>query len=248
MKEILKIEKLYKNYQTKKDEINVLNNINLLVNKGDFIGIIGPSGSGKSTLLSIIANLEKESSGIIKKNKDLKIGYMLQDDSLMPFLNILDNCLLGLKIKKIDTKENIENVKKMLEKYGLKDFMYNYPKDLSGGMRQRVALIRTLAFKPDLILLDEPFSRLDYQTRLSVSNDIFNILKNEKKTLIMVTHDIGEAISMCSKVILLSNRPSKIKNIYNIKFNKTNNFIENRKDKDFMEYYTKIWGDLCYDE
>ena len=115
MKEILKIEKLYKNYQTKKDEINVLNNINLLVNKGDFIGIIGPSGSGKSTLLSIIANLEKESSGIIKKNKDLKIGYMLQDDSLMPFLNILDNCLLGLKIKKIDTKENIENVKKCLK-------------------------------------------------------------------------------------------------------------------------------------
>lgn len=229
---ILEINNLYKTYYTKKREIDALKNINFKVNEKDFIALIGPSGCGKSTLLNIIGNLEKATKGEIIKKDNLKIGYMLQDDCLFPWLTIYENCLLGLKINKIYTKENIENVNDLLNKYDLKEFMNNYPKDLSGGMKQRVALIRTLALKPDLLLLDEPFSKLDYQMRMNVSNDVLNIIKNENKTLIIVTHDIEEAIRLCNKIIVLSKRPSKVKNIYNI----------NRDD--YKKYYDKIWEDL----
>ena len=245
MKPILEIKKLYKTYHTKKCEIEALKNINFEVYEGDFIGIVGPSGCGKSTLLSIIGNLESITKGTVKKDKNLKIGYMLQDDCLFPWLTIYENCLLGLKINKICNKENIDNVKKLLSTYGLKDFMNNYPNDLSGGMRQRAALIRTLAIKPDILLLDEPFSALDYYTRLSVSNDVLDIIRKEKKTLIIVTHDISEAISMCKKVIVLSKRPSTIKNIYNINYKEDReNPIKNRSSREFMNYYEKIWEDL----
>ncbi len=245
MKKILEISNLYKNYHTKEREIEALKNINLKVFEGDFIGIVGPSGCGKSTLLSIIGGLENISNGSIEKIDDLKIGYMLQDDCLFPWLTIYENCLIGLKITKTCTKENTDNVKKLLQTYGLKDFLDNYPKDLSGGMRQRVALIRTLALKPDLLLLDEPFSALDYQTRLSVSNDVLNIIKREKKTLIIVTHDISEAISMCNKIIVMSKRPSTIKKIYNIDYEfDRSNPIKSRSSKEFMEYYESVWEDL----
>lgn len=245
MKPILEIKNLYKTYHTKKCEIEALKDINIKVYEGDFIGIVGPSGCGKSTLLSIIGNLENITKGEIKKNENLKIGYMLQDDCLFPWLTIYENCLLGLKINKICNKENIDNVKKLLNTYGLKDFINNYPNDLSGGMRQRVALIRTLAIKPDILLLDEPFSALDYYTRLSVSNDVLDIIKKEKKTLIIVTHDISEAISMCKKIIVLTKRPSTIKNIYNINYKEDReNPIKNRSSKEFMDYYEKIWEDL----
>ena len=245
MSKILKISNLYKNYNTKKMEIEALKNVNIEINEGDFLGIVGPSGCGKSTLLSIIGGLESITKGSIEKKDNLKIGYMLQDDCLFPWLTIYENCLIGLKINKTCTKENMENVKNLLTTYGLKDFLNNYPKDLSGGMRQRVALIRTLALKPDLLLLDEPFSALDYQTRISVSNDVCNIIKNEKKTLIIVTHDISEAISMCNKIIVMSKRPSTIKKTYNIDydFDRTNP-IRSRSSKEFMEYYEKIWEDL----
>ena len=229
---ILEINNLYKTYYTKKREIDALKNINFKVNEKDFIALIGPSGCGKSTLLNIIGNLEKATKGEIIKKDNLKIGYMLQDDCLFPWLTIYENCLLGLKINKIYTKENIENVNNLLNKYDLKEFMNNYPKDLSGGMKQRVALIRTLALKPDLLLLDEPFSKLDYQMRMNVSNDVLNIIKNENKTLIIVTHDIEEAIRLCNKIIVLSKRPSKVKNIYNI------------NSDDYKKYYDKIWEDL----
>lgn len=245
MKPILEIKNLYKTYHTKKCEIEALKDINFKVYEGDFIGIVGPSGCGKSTLLSIIGNLENITKGEVKKNESLKIGYMLQDDCLFPWLTIYENCLLGLKINKICNKENIDNVKKLLNTYGLKDFINNYPNDLSGGMRQRAALIRTLAIKPDVLLLDEPFSALDYYTRLSVSNDVLDIIKKEKKTLIIVTHDISEAISMCRKIIVLSKRPSTIKNIYNIDYKEDReNPIKNRSSKEFMNYYEKIWEDL----
>ena len=226
-------------------EIEALKNVNIEINEGDFLGIVGPSGCGKSTLLSIIGGLESITKGSIEKKDNLKIGYMLQDDCLFPWLTIYENCLIGLKINKTCTKENMENVENLLTTYGLKDFLNNYPKDLSGGMRQRVALIRTLALKPDLLLLDEPFSALDYQTRISVSNDVCNIIKNEKKTLIIVTHDISEAISMCNKIIVMSKRPSTIKKTYNIDydFDRTNP-IKSRSSKEFMEYYEKIWEDL----
>ena len=244
MNSILEIKNLYKNYQTKNKEIKTLNNINIKVNEGDFIGIVGPSGAGKSTLLSIIAGLEDYSGGKIIKEDHLKIGYMLQKDYLMPYLTILDNCLLGLKIQKKCTKDNINKTKDLLNKYGLKDYINSYPKDLSGGQRQRAALIRTLCLSPDILLLDEPFSALDYQTRLNISNDIRTILKNENKTLIIVTHDISEAINMCNKVIVLSNTPSSIKSIYKIDIDFDKDVIKNRTSEEFMYYYKKIWSDL----
>ena len=169
---------------------------------------------------------------------------MLQEDALLPYLNILDNATLGLSLKKIKTKENIEYTKRLLETYGLKDFIYKYPKELSGGMKQRVALIRTLAIKPDILLLDEPFSALDYQSRLSVSEDVYNIIKKEKKTVIMITHDIAEAISLSDKILVLSKRPSIVKKIYDIKKENKSTPINNRKCKEFSDYYDKIWRDL----
>ena len=169
---------------------------------------------------------------------------MLQEDALLPYLNILDNATLGLSLKKIKTKENIEYTKRLLETYGLKDFIYKYPKELSGGMKQRVALIRTLAIKPDILLLDEPFSALDYQSRLSVSDDVYNIIKKEKKTVIMITHDIAEAISLSDKIIVLSKRPSIVKKIYDIEMENKSTPINNRKCKEFGDYYDKIWRDL----
>lgn len=193
---ILEIKNISKNYHNKNDEITAIKNINFDVYKEEFIAIVGPSGCGKSTLLSILANLTDKSNGEIINNKNLKIGYMLQQDSLFPWRNILDNCLLGLEIENNLTKENKEYTIKLLENYGLKDFIYKYPDDLSGGMRQRVALIRTLATKPDILLLDEAFSALDYQTRIEVSNDVYNIIKKEHKTAIMVTHDISELINL----------------------------------------------------
>ena len=201
---LLKVKELSKNYLTKKKVICALDNINFDINENEFIVLVGPSGCGKSTILSIIGNLEDKSSGEIKFNKkDIKIGYMFQEDALFPWLTVLDNCMLGLKIQNKVTDENEKYVKSLLKKYGLSSFEKSYPKELSGGMRQRVALIRTLALRPDILLLDEPFSALDYQTRITVSDDVFKIIKEEKKTALMVTHDISEACAIASKIIVL---------------------------------------------
>lgn len=201
---------------------------------------------GKSTILSILCGLEDKSSGNIELVNNSTIGYMLQQDSLFEWRNILNNCLLGLEINNTLNEKTKNHVIELLSTYGLKDFIYSYPDNLSGGMRQRVALIRTLAPNPTLLLLDEPFSALDYQSRLSISNDIYNILKKEKKSMIMVTHDIAEAISMCDKVIVLSNRPATIKNIYEIKLENKGTPLENRKDKRFNYYYDAIWKDIDF--
>ena len=241
---ILEVNNLKKIYHTQDSEIEALENITFTVNEGEFIAIVGPSGCGKSTILSILCGLEDKTDGTIKMN-NTKIGYMLQQDSLFPWRNILDNCMLGLEIKK---ENNKDYVLELLNSYGLKDFIYSYPDNLSGGMRQRVALIRTLATKPNLLLLDEPFSALDYQSRLRISDDIYKILKKEKKTMIMVTHDIGEAISMCDKVIVLTDRPAKIKSIYNIELDNKDTPINNRKDSKFNYYYDLIWKDIDYYE
>ena len=168
---------------------------------------------------------------------------MLQDDCLLPWLNILDNALLGLDIMNLKTKENINYVKGLLKKYGLEEFLEKYPNQLSGGMRQRVALIRTLAIKPDILLLDEPFSALDYMSRLVVSEDVANIIKQEKKTVIMITHDIAEALSLADRIIVLSKRPAVIKNIYNINL-EGNSPLSRRKAKKFAYYYDLLWKDL----
>ena len=194
MTNIISINKLSKKYHSK-GETTAIKNLTLSVKEGEYLAIVGPSGCGKSTLLSILSGIEKKSSGSIILHKDnIKFGYMLQEDCLFPWLNILDNCLLGLKINKEINKENKEYVIKLLNDYGLHDFIYSYPNSLSGGMRQRVALIRTLAIKPDILLLDEPFSALDYQTRLALSDDVYKMIKDNQKTVIMITHDIAESI------------------------------------------------------
>ena len=245
MKEIiLKINNLSKNYYTQKNEIKAIENLSFNVYKNEILAIVGPSGCGKSTLLGILANLENKTSGSIIKNNDYKIGYMLQSDSLFPWLNVLDNSIIGLDIANNKTKDTINYVISLLKKYGLYDFKDNYPNNLSGGMKQRCALIRTLAINPDLILLDEPFSALDYQTRLALSNDMYQIIKNENKTAILITHDIAEAISMADRVIVLTKRPCQVKDIYEIKLNSKSDPISNRKDKNFNYYYDMIWRDL----
>ena len=190
MKKILEVKNICKTYQAKNGEIEALKNISFDIKEGEYISIIGPSGCGKSTLLSIISGLENKSSGEIYI--DGKIGYMLQKDNLLEWRTIYKNVLLGLEIQKENTLENREYVEKLLKKYGLYEFKEKYPAQLSGGMRQRVALIRTLAIRPKILLLDEAFSALDYQTRLMVTEDIFKILKSENITALMVTHDISE--------------------------------------------------------
>ena len=245
MQKLLEINNISKTFNTLNGKINAIKSISFDVNNEDFIAIVGSSGCGKSTLLNIISGLLEKTNGTIKFYKENPIiGYMLQEDALLPYLNILDNATLGLSLKKIKTKENIEYTKRLLETYGLKDFIHKYPKELSGGMKQRVALIRTLAIKPDILLLDEPFSALDYQSRLSVSEDVYNIIKKEKKTVIMITHDIAEAISLSDKIIVLSKRPSIVKKIYDIKMENKSTPINNRTCKEFSDYYDKIWRDL----
>ncbi len=246
MNSILKIKNLKKTYHNKDGETLAVKNFTFNLNEGEFIAIVGPSGCGKSTILSILAGIDDKSSGNIKIEDNKKIGYMLQLDSLFNFRTVLDNCLLGLEINKELNDENKKYVIDLLNTYGLKDFMYKYPNELSGGMRQRVALIRTLATKPDILLLDEPYSALDYQTRLAVSDDVYNIIKKEKKSVIMVTHDIAEAISMADKVVVLSHRPSEIKEIIDINLTNKTTPINNRKAKEFSTYYEKIWKAIDY--
>ena len=244
MKTILKVNNLKKYYHTKSAEIRALDDISFSLNEGEFISIVGPSGCGKSTILSILSGLINKSYGEILLKKNYSIAYMLQDDCLLPFRTVLDNCLLGLEITNKLNEENKNYVLKLLNSYGLSDFINKYPNNLSGGMRQRVALIRTLALKPDILLLDEATSSLDYQTSLKISEDIYKIIKKEGKTAIMVTHDIAQAISMSDKIITISNRPSIVKNIYEIKLVNKSNPIDNRKDINFSYYYDLIWRDL----
>ena len=251
MREVLKIENVSKIYQAKNGEITALKNINFEVYEGELLSIIGPSGCGKSTLLSIIAGLEEKSSGEIYIDGEKisgispKIGYMLQKDSLLEWRSIYKNVMFGLEIRKQLTKENIAYVEDLLKKYSLYEFKDKYPSQLSGGMRQRVALIRTLAIKPKILLLDEAFSALDYQTRIMVTQDIYKILKNEGITTVMVTHDISEGISMSDRIVVLSKRPATVKNIYKIEFNIENrNPLNARETPEFSKYFDSIWKEL----
>jgi len=246
MDNILSIKNLKKIYHTRNDEIEAIDDISFNLEEGKFIAIVGPSGCGKSTLLSVLCGLENKTDGIIEFKDNIKIGYMLQQDALFNFRTILNNCLLGLEISKDLTSSNKKKVIRLLEDYGLKDFINKYPEELSGGMRQRVALIRTLATNPDILLLDEPFSALDYQTRLAVSDDVYRIIKKEKKTVIMVTHDLAEAISMADTVIVLSHRPATVKTIIDINLTDKSTPINNRKSKEFAKYYDIIWKEIDY--
>lgn len=251
MKEILRVNNITKLYQSKASEITAINGISFTVTEGEFISIIGPSGCGKSTLLSIISGLEEKNSGEIFIDGELssgissKVGYMLQKDNLLEWRNIYDNVMLGLEIRHIRNKHNENYVIELLKKYGLYEFKDKYPFELSGGMRQRASLIRTLAIKPKLLLLDEAFSALDYQTRMMVTNDIYQILKSENITALIVTHDISESISMSDRVIVLTSRPAKVKKIYTIDFEVENRTpINCRKSPKFSGYFDSLWKEL----
>lgn len=255
MENILEVKNIGKKYQNKEGEILALKNVNFRIKKGEFVSIIGPSGCGKSTLLSIIAGLEEKTTGEIyiegeKVNGiSSKIGYMLQRDCLLEWRNILSNTMFGLEIKGKKDNVNKEYVLELLKKYNLYEFKDKYPSELSGGMRQRVALIRTLAVKPKILLLDEAFSALDYQTRIMVTNDIYSILRKEKITAIIVTHDISEAISMSDRVLVLSKRPGTIKDIHKIDFGIENRTpINCRESPKFSQYFNTLWKELGVDE
>ena len=255
MKKILEVKGISKKYQSKENEILAIENINFRVEKGEFVSIIGPSGCGKSTLLSIIAGLEEKTSGEIYiegekvENISEKIGYMLQKDCLLEWRTIFSNTMLGLEIKGKNKEEGKKYVENLLKKYNLYEFKDKYPSELSGGMRQRVALIRTLAVKPKILLLDEAFSALDYQTRIMVTNDIYSILKKENMTAIMVTHDISEAISMSDRILVLSKRPGRIKDIHKIDFDIPNrNPINCRQSPKFSQYFDTLWKELGVDD
>ena len=248
MDKIIKVNNLYKNFYSKDGEIQVLQNINFSLEQGEILSLLGPSGSGKSTILNILTNLLKPTSGDVIINGT--IGYMFQKDQLLEWRSIMDNITIGLEIQKNKDHKAIERVEKLLKTYDLWDFRNMYPKELSGGMRQRVALIRTLSVDPDVLLLDEPFSALDYQTRLLVSDDVYKIIKNEHKSAILVTHDISEAIAMGDKVAVLSKRPSTIKSEYDLDLglggSKTP--FESRKVPKFQTYFDLLWKELDNNE
>lgn len=249
MNKILTCSHISKKYNTINGEIEAIQDISLDVKDGDFIALVGASGCGKSTLLSILAGLTKQSVGDVKYYIEKPVvGYMLQEDALFEHYTILDNILLGLKVQKKLDNESREYAIHLLKKYKLDKFINKKPSELSGGMKQRVALIRTLAIRPDILFLDEAFCALDFSTRLSVSDDVYKIIKENKKTTIMVTHDIGEAVSMASKVVVLSKSPSVVKSVYTILLDHPGLPTENRKDAKFNYYYDLIWKDLDKDE
>ncbi len=251
MNDMLVLKHISEKYQDKNGEVEALKDINLSIRRGEFISIVGPSGCGKSTLLSIISGLLKPTSGEIYiagepiNGISDKVGYMLQKDNLLEWRTIYKNVILGLEIRHMLTKENIAYVTELLKTYGLFEFKDKYPAQLSGGMRQRAALIRTLATRPKLLLLDEAFSALDYQTRLAVSQDVYQILKKENQTSVMVSHDIPEAISMADRVVVLTRRPGMVKSIYETTFDmEEREPLKTRKMPEFSTYFNTIWSDL----
>ena len=250
MTKLLEINNISLTYQTLKSETEAIKNISFSVDKGEFVSIVGPSGSGKTTILSLIAGLITPSTGEIKiDNKPVKgistdVGYMFQRDNLFEWLNIYQNVLIGPKINRGKNCLSKNELKSLISKYGLGGFEKSKPAELSGGMRQRVSLIRTLALNPKILLLDEPFSALDSQTRLSVQNNIHGIIKSEHKTAILVTHDISEAISMSNRIIVLTKRPGTIKTIINLEFNESLTPLERRNDPEFHIYFKTLWDEL----
>ena len=248
---IVEIHNVGMKYQSLNGEINAIENVSFNVSEGEFVCIVGPSGCGKSTLLSLISGLLTPTSGTIKINgrkisgTSQEVGYMLQKDHLFDWRTIYENVILGLEITKTLNPESEERVKKLLKTYGLYEFRNKYPDQLSGGMRQRAALIRTLATDPKILLLDEAFSALDYQTRLAVTEDIYFIIKNENKTAILVTHDIAESISMADRVIVLTKRPALVKNIHTINLScEKRTPLSSREAPEFKVYFNRIWKEL----
>ena len=250
-KNILEVKNLSFSYHTLTGETKVLNNVSFSVKYGEFISIVGPSGCGKSTFLSLLSGMIKPEEGeiIFSDSPSPKMGYMLQRDHLLEWRTIYQNTILGLEINKLLTSDNINYVNTLINEYCLSDFKDKKPGELSGGMKQRVALIRTLALKPEILLLDEPFSALDFQTRLIVSKDISDIIRKEHKTAILITHDISEAIRLSDKVIVLSNRPATIKNQMNISLTEPGTSpLSYLEAPEYSSYFHKLWEDIRYEE
>ena len=230
-------------YHSVSGETKAVSHLSFSVSEGEFVTIVGPSGCGKSSILSMLAGLLPPSGGSISVNGN--IGYMLQKDHLLEWRTIRRNAQLGLELQGKLTAENIAFVDRMLEQYGLAEFKDRFPAELSGGMRQRAALIRTLAVRPDILLLDEPFSALDYQTRLSVADEIGTIIRKEGKTALLVSHDISEAISLSDRVLVLSGRPARLKKIHDIQLSVENRTpMKAREAPEFRDYFNTIWKEL----
>lgn len=238
-------------YLTESGETHALDDVKLEVEQGEFVGIVGPSGSGKSTLLSLIAGLLLPTSGRVEvlgqevHGPSSKAAYMLQQDCLLEWRTIEGNALLGLEIMGRATAEKRRSTAELLAEYGLGDFRHLYPRQLSGGMRQRVALVRTLATEPSICLLDEPLSALDYTSRLNLQEDVSAILRKSGKTCVLVTHDIPEAIAMCDRVIVLSSRPGKVKLSLPIELSIGGNSpLLRRRAPEFGKFFNRIWEEM----
>ncbi|MBD5086630.1 MAG: ABC transporter ATP-binding protein [Clostridiales bacterium] len=250
MNTILQMQKVCLTYHTQKNETTAIKDMNVESYEGELLGIVGPSGCGKTTILSLLSGILSPSQGQVliggeRANPHSGMtGYMLQKDELLPWRTIMSNVLIGLEIKKRKTPEKTAYAEELLKKYNLYEFKDFYPNQLSGGMKQRVALIRTLVLEPKLLLLDEPFSALDFQTRLNVVEDVYSILRSEGKSAVFVTHDISEAISMCDRVIILTNRPSTVKEVVDLSPLKDYTPLQRRELPMFSEYFDKIWSNL----
>ena len=251
--DFLCVRELSESYQAENGEVVALDHISFTVKKGEFVSIVGPSGCGKSTLLSIIAGLLPPTSGSILldgrevRGVDPRIGYMLQKDNLLEWRTIWKNVIFGLEVRRRLDKEAADRAKRLLMSYGLWEFRDSYPSQLSGGMRQRAALIRTLATSPEILLLDEAFSALDYQTRLTVTDDVYRILRREGITTLMVTHDIPESISMGDRVMILTSRPARLAELLAIDFGPDRTPLTCRNDPKFGQYFNHIWKELKND-
>ncbi|MCM1043653.1 MAG: ABC transporter ATP-binding protein [Corallococcus sp.] len=243
---ILKFNDVSKVFYSKTQETTAIDKLSFGIEEGEFVAILGPSGCGKTTILSLISQLIKPTSGsvdILSDNKNA-VGYMLQRDHLFEWRTIYKNITLGLEIQKKLTPETEKYALQLIEKYGLSEFKNHHPSELSGGMRQRVALIRTLATSPDVLLLDEPFSALDFQTRLAVCDDVHSIIKKERKTAILVTHDISEAISMSDRIIVLTKRPAKLKCEHLTNFEETLEPLKRRESPEFSKQFEILYKHL----
>ena len=247
---LVQFDHIQKTYQSPNGEICALKDITFSVAEGDFVSIVGPSGCGKSTLLSLAVGLEQPSGGQVYLDGQpasqalSRMGYMPQRDELFPWRSIWANVTLGLEIRGQKDDAHLQRVETLLNRYGLSGFRDKLPGQLSGGMRQRCALIRTLATDPGLLLLDEPFSALDYQTRLHVSDDIHAMIRQEKKTAILVTHDISESVSMSDQVVVLSARPGRVKAVHDLSEFKGLSPMERREHPHFARYFNSIWKEL----
>lgn len=251
MKAKLEVRNLHYSYHTLEGETQALSDISFDVKDGEFFAIVGPSGCGKSTLLSLLCGLIEPENGSIlidgcpRQDSDAVIGYMLQKDHLFEWRTIFSNISLGLEINHRLDEAAKQELTEMLDTYGLLQFKDSRPSQLSGGMRQRAALIRTMALKPDILLLDEPFSALDYQTRLEVCDDISSIIRTEKKTAILITHDLSEAISVADRILILTSRPGKVKAVMEVRFApEFDRPLSRRNAPEFSSYFNQLWKEL----